>query len=364
MKKIYMRDYSSNNFDKIVNYVLYPSDYGNEQIIDDMVYYLLEHYQINDCTIDYSADLKTSGGIYHPTNGEISIKIGYLSHPIAALEVLAHEIAHKVDNEKRRIPNMADYKNTTNSIYSLFPSFSNITLSQRIFKTPFNAYQQYYYYSNPTEVFARQEAMKITKKLLTKCKNEYKNIKNKSQKKEAKNQIETIKNVIKSQKNMEMDYLYYKIHTPLTTPIAKFVVSRIGKKLYKQIKTNRVDEHFQTNLSSWMLTFETPNLNNEASKNRLMEIVEMTKENPDLYRTTYAQLQNLGFVDDSPKAVQSHMTDIMKDMSMMNQGNVVFQASGEEKANLKVADLISKFSQAGAVLNDRILLNNWYFFSK
>ena len=41
MKKIYMRDYSSNNFDKIVDYVLYASDYGNEEIIDDMVYWEL-----------------------------------------------------------------------------------------------------------------------------------------------------------------------------------------------------------------------------------------------------------------------------------------------------------------------------------
>lgn len=59
--------------------------------------------------------------------------------------------------------------------------------------------------------------------------------------------------------------------------------------------------------------------------------------------------------------VTHNMNDAIKfgnKLLMMNQGNVVFQASGEEKANLKVADLISKFSQAGAVLNDRILLNN------
>ena len=59
--------------------------------------------------------------------------------------------------------------------------------------------------------------------------------------------------------------------------------------------------------------------------------------------------------------VTHNMNDAIKignKLVMMNQGNVVFQASGQEKQNLKVVDLISKFSEVGAELNDRILLNS------
>ncbi len=43
---------------------------------------------------------------------------------------------------------------------------------------------------------------------------------------------------------------------------------------------------------------------------------------------------------------------------MMYEGNVIYDVSGEEKKNLKVADLLAKFEQAsgGAFANDRMML--------
>lgn len=44
---------------------------------------------------------------------------------------------------------------------------------------------------------------------------------------------------------------------------------------------------------------------------------------------------------------------------MMNAGNIIFDAKGEEKANLKVSDLLAKFEEVsgGTFANDRMMLN-------
>jgi putative ABC transport system ATP-binding protein len=43
---------------------------------------------------------------------------------------------------------------------------------------------------------------------------------------------------------------------------------------------------------------------------------------------------------------------------MMNMGQIIYSASGKEKAELKVSDLLTKFEQAsgGELVNDRMLL--------
>lgn len=41
---------------------------------------------------------------------------------------------------------------------------------------------------------------------------------------------------------------------------------------------------------------------------------------------------------------------------MMNNGNIIYDVSGEEKQNLKVSDLLVKFEQEGGVANDRMVL--------
>lgn len=43
---------------------------------------------------------------------------------------------------------------------------------------------------------------------------------------------------------------------------------------------------------------------------------------------------------------------------MMNNGNIIYDVSGEEKKNLKVSDLLLKFEQESGVVNDRIMLSN------
>lgn len=314
MKKIYTKKHAQIKLNGIVDLVLGMTEKPNEAIVDDMIYFLLNHFEIEQCIVDYSADLKNSSGVYHPDTKKIEIKISSLSHPISAFEVLAHEMAHKFDNEKCRITSMVDHKGTITSMYSAFPFFYPITLSQKLFNIPFKMYGEYYYYSNPTEIFARQESLKLTTKLLLECEKKCKTILDKSHQEEVKYNIKELKHIIKLQKKDEKKYHLYKALSTFSMPITKFIISRIGKQLYKQIKNNRVDENFKTNLSSWMITFETPKLQNEDSKKRLLEMVKLTKSNEEIYRTLYAHLQNLGFVDCSPKAVEKHMTDMMKNL--------------------------------------------------
>ncbi len=42
---------------------------------------------------------------------------------------------------------------------------------------------------------------------------------------------------------------------------------------------------------------------------------------------------------------------------MMSHGNIIYDVSGEEKKNLKVADLLRKFEEAGGELSDRMALS-------
>ncbi len=42
---------------------------------------------------------------------------------------------------------------------------------------------------------------------------------------------------------------------------------------------------------------------------------------------------------------------------MMNDGNVIFDASGEEKKKLTIQDLIDKFSDSGSAVNDSAVLS-------
>ena len=43
---------------------------------------------------------------------------------------------------------------------------------------------------------------------------------------------------------------------------------------------------------------------------------------------------------------------------MMNEGHIIYDVKGEEKKNLKVSDLLEKFSEAsnGEFANDRMML--------
>ncbi|MFI3169857.1 MAG: ABC transporter ATP-binding protein [Faecalibacterium sp.] len=42
---------------------------------------------------------------------------------------------------------------------------------------------------------------------------------------------------------------------------------------------------------------------------------------------------------------------------MLHEGNIIYDVSGEEKAKLKVVDLLEKFQQAGGEANDKMLLS-------
>ena len=74
----------------------------------------------------------------------------------------------------------------------------------------------------------------------------------------------------------------------------------------------------------------------------------------------------------SDKIIQEHqltammVTHNMKDaiahgnrLIMMHEGKIIYDVSGEEKKNLKVADLLAKFEEVsgGEVANDRMMLS-------
>ena len=99
MRYYYAKPQTEIEFSSIVEDLLGLSGAKNEVIVHNIVEYLMQHYDINKCFIDYSAEKVNSGGTYYPSTGGIDIRISYFEQPITAFGVLAHEMAHKFDDE-------------------------------------------------------------------------------------------------------------------------------------------------------------------------------------------------------------------------------------------------------------------------
>lgn len=312
MRYYYAKPQSEIEFSSIVDDLLGLSGAKNEVIVHNIVEYLMQHYDINKCFIDYSAEKVNSGGTYYPSTGGIDIRISYFEQPITAFGVLAHEMAHKFDDENNIMRGRVNNKGSRYLSTSHYPNMKQIVLSQKLLKFPLQCFKDYYYYTHPTEVFARKEAKKLNELLLQECKEKYKTIENKALKSNAKQRIKQIKRAIASEKEVEARCTRLKIFGPFCIPIAKFTYNQMGKKLYKQLTNNKVDKDFYDNFSAWLYNFNLESLYNESSKERLLKMAELIKDQKYQYLELQAKLQVLGFVDNSHKAVEENITKILE----------------------------------------------------
>ena len=320
MRFEYEREPEKVELASVVDDVLGLSGRPNEEIVDNMIDYLMEYYDFQECAVDYNADISElrSGG-YYPCNGEIEITISLLEKPIWAFSALIHEMSHKFDDENNITTGRVNNKGPLHLARSSFPNLSGSLLSKKVFSFELNGFEKYFYYTHPKEVFARKKTREVLFSLLKACKIRYKTIEDKSQKAQALRKIKEINKAIQWEKELEGRCKRAKIYGPLCKPFAKIVYNQMGKKLQKQITKNLIDKECHEDLFSWIKSFSIENFHSKASYERLMNIVEATREYQGIDCKVNAYLQNLGVVDDNPKAVFKNMFDMMKDWDKENR---------------------------------------------
>ena len=305
-------------FIDIVDDILGLKENDKYQTTQNVFEFLMQQYDIDKCFVEYFTNDSHMLAGYNITTGGFAMYAKYLNDPVMIFSLMSHEMAHKYDDEKNITRGRVINKGSFYLASSSFPALSTSLWGNNPIKQRLKTYEKYCYYSHPSEIFARKQSHDFVHSLLKESKKRYKELKGQKDKQaQVANKIKEIENAIKIQKDFEKRYRKVRLRAPICERTAKKYYDKLGKDLYKQIKTNTADIYYFNRLMNWTLTFAKEDLYTEKSKERLMEIAEIVKncENKQAHIKLQARLQDLGFVNNGPSAVQENIQELISTLT-------------------------------------------------
>ena len=304
-------------FKSIIENLVRSQGQTPEKTIDAILDFFSDFYNIEKIKIVFkrNSEMFTQGWYDFSTN-QINIANRYNSSKKLAniFGILAHELTHVHDYQHYVTNPLINHKTNSSLVSSSIGGIKGFLTSKYILALPNFLYSQHFYGSHPAERYARRQAFKFTKLLLKETKTYYKIYKHdfKDNVKIGKIIFQIHRELFK-QAYLSLNWALAPIFYPIAKPCASFTYHQLGKKLYRQIKNDKMDKDWDQNFFKWTKTFGIKHFQSKRSKQKLIKIYELANKNKDLGFAGFvsSQMQVLGFIDDTPEAVEENIQNIL-----------------------------------------------------